>query len=127
MKRTELKRRTPLRRVPPRASRRAISPATPEQRAKVRDLACIVCGQGPCDPTHLVDRSLAPSAGDDIRAVVPCCRRCHRAYDDGDLDLSPYLEPRWREEVAWAVEAVGLFRALRRITGRHWTAIEEAA
>lgn len=52
------------------------------------------------------------------------CWACHREYDDGDLDLSSFLEPHWRVELAWAVEAVGLFMALRRITGRRWTPVE---
>jgi hypothetical protein len=57
-------------------------------------------------------------AGDDPRAVVPLCRaEHHREFDEGRLDLASYLEPHWRESIAWAVEAVGLFAALRRITG----------
>lgn len=124
--RTELGRTSkPLRSVP-------VSPATDEQKAKVEGLACIASvdpGAGPCwgpiDPMHLIDRSMAPSAGDDIRAVVPGCRRHHVAYDDGDLDLTAYLEPRWRTEEAWAVEAVGLLKALRRISGKHWRPVEE--
>jgi hypothetical protein len=104
--------------------RKGISPATPEQREKVKDLGCVVCGKGPCHPMHLIDRSLAPSAGDDVRAVVPGCPLHHREYDEGGLDLSPYLEPRWRAELAWAVEAVGLFAALKRITNRRWTPVE---
>jgi hypothetical protein len=100
---------------------KAISPATAEQKALVQDRACIVCGKQPCDPAHLIDRSLAPAAGDDPRAVVPLCRaECHRAYDEGKLDLSSYLEPYWREAIAWAVETMGLFPTLRRITNKRW-------
>jgi hypothetical protein len=113
--------------TPAPARTRAISLATDEQKAKVAGLACVALGEGPCsgpiDPMHLIDRSLAPSMGDDIRAVVPCCRRHHDLYDGHQLDLSPFLEPRWRTEVAWAIEAVGLFRALQRITGRDWAPI----
>lgn len=96
---------------------------TPAQKARVEGKACLVCAQQPCDPAHLIDKSLAPSAGDDERAVVPLCRKHHQAYDDHKLDLSAYLEPVWRDSVAWAVEAVGLFRALRRITGQEWIAV----
>ena len=96
---------------------------TQAQKARVQDKACLVCAQQPCDPAHLIDKSLAPSAGDDPRAVVPLCRLHHRAYDDHKLDLSAYLEPAYREEIAHAVEAVGLFRALRRITGQEWIAV----
>jgi hypothetical protein len=110
-----------------------VSSATDDQKAKVLGHMCIAFenDHGPCwgpvDPAHLIDRSLAPSAGEDVRAVVPLCRRHHNAYDDHDLDLSPLLEPHWREEVAWAVEAVGLFTALKRITGKRWTPLEETA
>lgn len=104
--------------------RRAISPATPQQRSKVAGSRCMVCHASEVHPAHLIDRSLAPSAGDDPRAVVPLCPVHHREYDDGPLDLSPYLEPRYREQAAWAVEAVGLFSALRRITKARWVAEE---
>lgn len=129
---TELGRSTPLgadgRPIRKRALKRSrgISPATPAQRAAVEGRACIVCASHPCDPAHVIDRSMAPSAGDDPRATVPLCRRCHELYDDGSLDLSPYLEPHWRSAVAWAVEAVGLFRAVRRITKRSWAPVEDA-
>ena len=48
---------------------------------------------------------------------MPCCRRCHRAYDTGELDLLPYLERAWRPQLAHAVGHVGLISALRRISG----------
>jgi hypothetical protein len=110
----------------PRSRSRAISPATPAQRARVKGHPCIVLDPaqpiccGPVQPAHLIDRSLAPAAGDHPLAVVPLCAHHHRLYDDHKLDLSPYLEPMWRESVAWAVEAVGLFGALKRITGCDW-------
>ena len=58
-----LERRTALRRTgPPRRRtplrRSAVSPASPEQRAKVAGRACLVCGMRPVDPAHLVPRSL---------------------------------------------------------------------
>ena len=137
MKRTEIERRTPLARKTPlvRASglarsstsklrRTPLGHATPEQRERVRDLACIVCAERPCHPAHLIDRGMAPSFGDDPRIVIPLCPSCHREYDDGDLDLSPYLEPHHREALAAAVLAVGLFGALRRITGHRWAPVE---
>jgi hypothetical protein len=49
--------------------------------------------------------------------VVPLCRRCHGAYDRGDLDLLPYLEPAWRAQLAHAVGHLGLIGALRRVSG----------
>ena len=45
----------------------------------------------------------------------------HRAYDTGRLELLPYLEPRWRAEVAHAVLHLGLVGAYRRL-GRAWAA-----
>jgi len=49
---------------------------------------------------------------------VPLCRvPCHRAFDRGELDLLPYLEPGWRAQLAHAVGHVGLIGALRRISG----------
>ena len=54
----------------------------------------------------------------DPLCVVPLCRRpCHRAYDSGELDLLPHLEPEWRAQLAHAVGHVGLIGALRRISG----------
>jgi hypothetical protein len=64
---------------------------------------------------HLIPRSLG-GCGDPL-CVVPACRRCHRAYDRGELDLVPYLEPAWRPQLAHAVGHVGLIGALRRISG----------
>ena len=123
---SELARTTQLERSSTPALRRTpLGHATPEQRQMVAGRACIVCGERPCDPAHLIDRAIAGSFGDDPRIVVALCRRDHDAYDDGDLDLSPYLEPRYREQVAVAVEAVGLFRALRRITGRRWVVSDD--
>ena len=55
--------------------------------------------------------------GGDALCVVPLCRFHHRAYDRGELDLLPYLEPASRAQLAHAVGHVGLISALRRITG----------
>ena len=133
MKKTELKRgggnlkRTPLKRSSSLSSRkgprrgRGVSPASTEQREK-RDSVwlCRVCktkdGYG-LDPAHVIDRSVGGC--DEAACVVPLCRLCHNAYDEGtpQLDLLPYLT---LEEQAHAVGHLGLTRALRRITGeRH--------
>jgi hypothetical protein len=125
MKRSELKRRTALERKPSTLKRGPVSPASSGQRAKVRDRACIVCATGPCHPAHLVDRSLG--GDDDPRAVVPLCFWHHREYDDGTLSLLEHLEPRFREELAYAVELVGLLGALRRVTNTHWVPERSAA
>jgi hypothetical protein len=48
--------------------------------------------------------------------VTALCRRCHRSYDAGELDLLPYMEPAYRAQLAHAVAHVGLIGALRRIS-----------
>jgi hypothetical protein len=55
---------------------------------------------------------------DDPLCVVALRRAHHRAYDRGRLDLVPYLEPRFRDQIAHAVGHVGLVGALRRRSGR---------
>jgi hypothetical protein len=106
---TQLRRSTPLKRTPSMG-------ATDAQRAAVAGRVCIVCGSDRrIDPAHLIPRSLG-GCGDAL-CVVPACRRCHRAYDRGELDLLPHLEPGWRAQLAHAVGHVGLIGALRRISG----------
>jgi hypothetical protein len=93
---------------------------TEAQKERVCGLACICCGEhaGECHPAHVVPKGSVPQeVADDVRAVVPLCFEHHRAYDDGELDLSGVLEPRWRDSVEWATGAVGLWKALRYITG----------
>jgi hypothetical protein len=120
MKRTPLRRRAPLRAGRPvRRStplRRTTSmAATGEQRSAVAGRPCIACGsEHRVDAAHLIPRSLG--CGDALD-VVPLCRACHRAYDAGELDLLPHLEPAYRAQLAHAVGHVGLIGALRRISG----------
>jgi hypothetical protein len=110
-----LRRRTPLRRS-------AVSPASRAQRAKVAGQACVVCGGRPVDPAHLIPRSLGGC--DQPDCVVPLDRRCHRAYDRGQLDLLPSLEPRYRAELAHGLLHLGLLGLLGRISGTRWAAKE---
>jgi hypothetical protein len=121
MKQTPLKRRTPLR---SEAELRRSAPlrqgpslvASERQRAAIAGRRCIVCGTDKrIDPAHLIPRSLGGCG--DPACCVPLCRPHHRAYDRGELDLLPYLEPAWRAQLAHAVGHVGLIAALRRITG----------
>jgi hypothetical protein len=121
MKRTSLRRRAPLRakaqlrRTKPLPRTPSIA-ATDAQRAAVAGRTCIVCGtHRRIDPAHLIARSLG-GCGDRL-CVVQACRDCHRAYDRGELDLLPYLEPRWRAQLAHAVGHLGLIGALRQISG----------
>ncbi len=107
-----------MRRSPSTQKRRPISAASSEQREKVAERACVVCREPHCDPAHLIPRGMLSEGQDDPRAVIPLCRAHHDEFDHaGTLDLLPYLEPWWREELAFAVERVGLMATLRRVTG----------
>ena len=121
MKRTPMRRRTrlrakkQLRRSKP-LQRTASMAASEPQRTAVAGRTCIVCGtNNRIDPAHLIPRSLG-GCGDRL-CVIPLCRRCHRAYDRGELDLVSYLEPAWRAQLAHAVGHVGLTGTLRRVSG----------
>ena len=122
MKRTPMRRRAPLRantklRRSSPLERAASMAATERQRAAVAGRTCIVCGADRrIDPSHLIPRSLG-GCGDAL-CVVPMCRTHHRAYDRGELDLLPYLEPGWRAQLAHAVGHIGLIGAVRRISGQ---------
>jgi hypothetical protein len=86
--------------------------ASDGQRQKVIGSWCVVCLRTKgITPAHLAPRSLGGC--DDPDCVVPLCWLHHRAYDTGQLELLPYLEPRWRGEVAHAVCHLGLIGALR--------------
>jgi len=99
--------------------------ASAPQREKTRRDACIVCAHGPCDPAHVIPRAMGGCDHPDC--VAPLCRRCHRLYDTGELDLLPHLEPYRRDELAHAVAHVGLICALERITNTRWQPIPDHA
>jgi hypothetical protein len=98
---TPLKRNTSLASVSPRRVERegtvrstlrqgrGISPASKAQREKVRDRVSIVSAQGPCDPCHLVSRAQGGCSHPDC--VIPLTRAEHGAFDDGRLDILPFL------------------------------------
>jgi hypothetical protein len=100
------------------AEARRGQPASEAQRAKVAGRACPVCRRRPVDPAHLVPRSLGGC--DDAACFVPLCRRCHHAYDRGELDLLRYLERRCGAELAHGVTHLPLLALLRRVTGKRW-------
>ena len=121
-RRAELRARKPLRRTTPLQRTLAMA-ATDAQRASVAGRRCIVCGTDrPIDPAHLISRSLG-GCGDAL-CVTAVCRPCHRAYDCGELDLLPYLEPVSRAQLAHAVGHVGLIAASRRLSGHHRSAAD---
>jgi 5-methylcytosine-specific restriction endonuclease McrA len=117
-RRTGLRRGGPLRRRTPLRRRAPVSPASREQREKVAGRPCLVCGRRPSDPAHLAPRSLGGC--DEADCVVALCRPCHRAFDQRRLDLLPYLEPRYRAELAHALVHLGLVALLERVTGERW-------
>jgi len=82
------------------------------QRAKVKDARCLVCHSAPCDPAHLVGRTLDKDG--DPRHVIPLCRRCHTCYDTGSLDLLPH-EAGFREEMGYAVSLYGSVSTIKRV------------
>src|SRR5262245_34760278 len=96
---------TGLRRTSTPKPRRAISEASPAQRAKVANAVSIVSSQGPCDPAHLWPRGRGGCDHPDC--VVPLTREEHAAFDEGRLDLLPYLIDPTRgawEELAHMIE-----------------------
>lgn len=103
-------------RAAPPPKRRPISEASPEQRAAVAGQRCLVCPIKRVDPAHLIPVGVCRDGDGDPRAVVPLCRTHHRAYDTGELDLLPYLEPTFRVALAFAVERYGLMSTVRRVT-----------
>lgn len=124
-------RKAPNRKSAPRSKPQPVSTCSKAQRDKVRDAACIVCRKpGPCEPAHVIDKSLVRDEDGDPRRVVPLCpgpAGCHRRYDAEDLDLLPYLEPHHRAELAYAVEVAGLLTALFRISGGRWVQLDREA
>lgn len=72
-----------------RAKGGVIGECSEEQRAKVRGVGSLISGEGPCDPAHLWPRGAGGC--DHELCVVPLIRTEHRAFDDGKLDLLPFL------------------------------------
>lgn len=89
-------------------------------RLKIEREPCRVCLSPFVDPAHIIPRSrVKPGPGEDARNIVPLCRVCHRAYDEGRLDILPVLT---REEQAYVVGLVGLTEAYRRTTNERLAA-----
>jgi hypothetical protein len=120
-----LARRTELKQKATRLKQTPLGHCTPQQKARIEGMACLVCRSGriAAEPAHLIPRGhpkMTREAADDVRAVVPLCggpEGCHDLFDEGKIDLVPYLEPNWREAQEWAAGAVGLATAMRSITG----------
>ena len=99
--------RKPLDRKAKPRQQRAISEASPAQRAKVVAFPfCLACGRGQSsfvsiDPAHVIKRSLGGC--DDPACVIPLCRTfgggCHGRFDEGELDLLKRISGRWPAEL----------------------------
>ncbi len=111
----------------PKKRARAISVASPAQRAAIADSCCIVCGAPGCHPAHLIDKSLVEDVDGDPRAVVPLCPGHHRAYDEQGLSILNHLEPHGRAALAYAVERFGLISTLERVTNERWAPVAPRA
>jgi hypothetical protein len=97
--------------------RRAISPASPEQRYKVDGRVCVCCAKpGPCDPAHLTPRSLGGCDHPDC--VIPLCRGCHRFFDEHALDLESVLAlPDFAAERSHMASHMSFARCIQRLSG----------
>jgi hypothetical protein len=123
----------------------------PAQREKVKLLVCLGCGrevdpdapgEWTIDPAHCLPRGAGGC--DDPLCVWPLCRRlvplatpgaslqeafgCHKAYDEGELDLHPMLaRGGYEKELGHMVGAHGLtpHELLCRVTGEDWVARRE--
>jgi hypothetical protein len=78
--------------------------ASPDQRRKVENRRCLVCGRAPVDPARLVPQRLGGCQAADC--VVPLCRTHHRLFDAGRLVLVPYLRPELERELRHALTHV---------------------
>lgn len=93
------------------------------EKCENEDFRCRVCGRLPTQAAHIVPRSRISIGygGENALNICPLCARCHAAYDQGRLDLLPFLT---LEEQSYAVKLVGLAEAYRRVTN---TRLGEAA
>ena len=94
--------------------RRTISPASPNQKAKIKGQPCVVCGKPATTPMHLWSRG--KGGCDDPLCVLPACWHCHRAYDTGKLELLPHIVKHHRAEIAHAQLHTDPVSLLERLT-----------
>lgn len=120
LKRVPLERKTPLKRSRMKKRGQSFTPASEAQRIKIDNVPCVVCGRLPGTPAHLASR--ARGGCESALCVVSLCFGCHRSFDDGCLELLPYLEPDHRAEIAHCVEHLGLESARRRLTSERMAA-----
>jgi hypothetical protein len=130
MRRSELKRATPLKRSgvvgrpgEARDWRWARAKVERERTCRVDDREGACAGR--LQAAHVIGRERDPTVSDErgreVRevqpdAIVPLCVAHHRAYDAHEIDLLPYLT--LREQLRAVEDAGGIANALRRISGR---------
>jgi hypothetical protein len=130
-----MKRSTPLKRTKPlspsplgrpsggKPKPRAISPASKEQREKVKTQVCVVieCASEYADPAHLAPRAMGRGC-DSPLCVIALCRAHHEAFDLGKLDLLPHLAGRgFGAELAHMQEHYeDPLSVLVRLSGTYW-------
>jgi hypothetical protein len=108
-----IKRGEPIKRKT-KPKRRAISPASPAQRAKTKDQLCVVCGARASTPMHLWPRG--KGGCDDPLCVLPACWDCHHLYDAKKLDLLRHIVKHHRAEIAHAQLHTDPVSLLARLT-----------
>lgn len=113
----QLSRKAPMERKPSKLKRTPVGHASPRQRVKVEAQGCRVTAARPAesyvvDPAHVTPRGIGGCDHEDC--VVGLRRDLHIKYDNGELDLLPYLS---LEEQAHAVSHLGILGALKRTTG----------
>jgi hypothetical protein len=93
----------------------AVSPASPAQRAKIKDQPCVCCGKRATTPMHLWPRG--QGGCDDPLCVLPACWECHRLYDLGELELLRHIVENFKAEIAHAQTHTDPISLLERLTG----------
>ncbi len=96
----------------------SFTPASPEQRAKVKTQGCRITSEhgAHVQPAHVTPRSLGGCDHEDCVAGLRA--DLHRLYDEGvDIGLLAVLTP---EEQAHAVSHLGIVGALKRTTNTDW-------
>jgi len=111
--------RSQMTRKPSKLKRGPVGYASDQQRGKVLAEGCRLSGhefpREVIDPAHITPRGMGGC--DDSDCVIGLARDLHRRYDEGDLDILPWLT---LDEQAHAVKHVGILSALKRTTGESY-------
>jgi hypothetical protein len=111
--------RTAMTRRPSKLKRTPLGHTSREQKRKIKRegarVAHLLTVPISVDPAHITPRALGGCDHEDCVIGLP--RTLHRQYDDGKLDILPFLS---LEEQAHAVAHLGILGALRRTTGEDY-------